>query len=301
MSTKAYSFCILLLIFGKIAFSQNQVVEYRDLLYVDDLNIENDSLQRLNLSLPSTIDHYPLLVWIGGGAWSYGDRNLEMPFARKMAEKGIAVASVGHRLSPAVWRDPKLSSGIQHPKHIEDIASALRWLVSHASDYGFNPNYIFIGGYSSGAQLSMLIDLDKQYLKSKNLDPDLLKGVIAFSGTYDIEHYYQTFLNGNTPELAETHVKAVFGNQLKQASATEYLSNLKTPILLVSDNNVIAYTQLFAKVLEDKGFDSFKTEYATELTHGQLWRSLSFDDESKYRDLIIEFIFSNIQDNKKGL
>jgi len=75
--------------------------KFTNISYAQTIGDERDSLQMLNLLVPDTQKSAPLLLWIGGGAWSYVDRNMEMNFAENLAAQGIAVASVGHRLSPA--------------------------------------------------------------------------------------------------------------------------------------------------------------------------------------------------------
>lgn len=266
------------------------IEEINDLRYVEGEN--SDSLQMLNLVLPSKLDSFPLLIWIGGGAWSYGDRNMEMGIARKFAEKGIAVASVGHRLSPAIWKDSTLNTGIQHPKHIEDIAAAFSWLYDHASEYGYDKNNIFVGGYSSGGHLAALLSLDKQYLEKFGLSMKNIKGVIPIAGAYDISNYHQAFLNGSRKELADLHVKAVFGDteeDFSAASPTSFLDQISVPILLISENNSFNYTKIFEDKIRETDFRDFQVLHVHRLGHAGLWKNLAADN-SVYRDFIIGFI-----------
>ncbi len=107
---------IICCLFQGNTFAQTEIIELKNLAYTESIDLPQDSLQQLNLVVPQS-DKPPLLIWIGGGAWSYGDRNLEMDIARQFAHEGIAVAAVGHRLSPAIWKNPSLISGIQHPAH----------------------------------------------------------------------------------------------------------------------------------------------------------------------------------------
>ncbi|HMQ63023.1 MAG TPA: alpha/beta hydrolase, partial [Flavilitoribacter sp.] len=118
--------------------------EFLNMPYTD--GPEADSLQSLHLVVPQSETASPLLIWIGGGAWAYVNKDMELDLARNLGRKGIAVASVGHRLSPAVWRDPKKTEGIQHPKHAEDVAAAVKWLYDHAAEYGYDREKFFIGG-----------------------------------------------------------------------------------------------------------------------------------------------------------
>lgn len=273
-----------------------EVQEHRNLSYFKESFLEKDSLQRLNLALPKAGDNFPLLIWIGGGAWSYVDRNVEMDLARKFAKEGIGFASIGHRLSAAKWKDTTLSSGVRHPAHVEDIASSVKWLFDNAFKYGYDKEKIFIGGYSSGAHLATLLCLDDSYLNEKGLSTRNIKGVIPISGTYDIVNYYEVFRTGERPELAELHVQAVFGDTKEdfiKASPVTYLENLGVPMLVISDNAVDRYTRLFEKRLQATNFDDYRIVYVSDLNHGELWKNLSFDDYSAYRTKIVAFIKAN--------
>ncbi len=275
-----------------------ELIIHNNLSYSSKELVPNDSLQRLNLVLPLKKGKYPLLIWIGGGAWSYGDKNQEMDLAKKFAIEGIAVASVGHRLSPAIWRDSTLNKGIQHPKHIQDVATSVKWLYENADKYGYDRDGFFIGGYSSGGHLSALISLDSSYLKQVGLSPGIFKGVIPISGTYDIIDYHSVLLNSGRPELAKQHVEAVFGSRdeaFRNASPVTYLKNLSVPMLLISDNNMYNYSKLFEERIRATEFRDIQVVYAYDLSHGELWRNLSFDEESIYRHLIINFIETKLK------
>jgi len=269
-------------------------VEIRDIDYLEERSV--DTIQKLNLVTPKGIADYPLLIWIGGGAWSYVDRNVEMDLAKKIAQEGIAVASISHRLSAAKWRDSSLSTGIQHPEHVKDLAASIKWLYDNAAEHGYSTEKFFVGGFSSGAHLAALIGLDDSYLKEKGLPLNIIKGMIPISGTYDIVNYHEVFKNGNNPELAELHVEAVFGNSKEaflNASPTSYLDNLGIPILLIADNAIDRYTRFFEDKLKKTEFMDYKIIYVPDLNHAELWRNISFDNSSIYRTSIIEFIHMN--------
>ncbi len=271
--------------------------KFTNISYVQTTGGERDSLQMLNLVVPVTEKSAPLLLWIGGGAWSYVDRHMEMDFAKQMAAQGIAVASVGHRLSPATWKDPAMDKGVKHPKHIEDVAAAFAWLLKHAEAYGYDPKRIFVGGYSSGAHLSALLTLDDQYLGKHGCTLGDVQGLVAISGTYDIQDYYQAFLNSaSNSHLAELHVQAVFGKtseDFKMASPVQYLDNLSAPILLISDGDVNGYTELFENRLNSSDFDDFRCVYFSEMSHAELWRDLSYSKDSQARELVVNLIKSS--------
>jgi len=290
------------LMLSHLALCQNpenqEITEYPDLRYVAQALVANDSLQRLDLYVPSVASPTPLLIWIGGGAWSYVDRKMEADIARKLAQQGIAVAAVGHRLSPATWRDPSMSAGVQHPKHVEDVASAVRWLYDHAAEYGYDTDQFFVGGYSSGGHLAALLTLDPSYLQAQGLEMGLFQGVIPISGAYDIENYYQAFAEGGRPQMAETHVQAVFGYQegdLLAASPTHYLQNHEVPMLLMTDNTVFRYTRLYEDRIREAGITDVQVVYSYEFSHADLWRNMSQAEHSRYRNILVDFILSQAQ------
>lgn len=247
--------------------------------------------QRLNLVIPDTSEKPPLLIWIGGGAWAYVDRNIEMNVARNFAQQGIAVASVGHRLS-ADWRDTSAIHTIQHPDHVKDIAKATKWLVDHAEEYGYDQDKIFVGGFSSGAHLASILALNHTFLKENDLSKDNIKGIIPIGGTYDIADYYQVFLNSERPSLAEIHVQSVFGKtqeHFESASPTTFLDYLSIPILLISDTRTFNYTKIFEEAIKQRNFDGLQV-YHSPLNHGDLWRDMSENDKSIYREMVLKFI-----------
>lgn len=296
---------LILLAFGNLLCAQPEATsaftEVNNLLYLDADEVEVDSLQRLNLIVPKGVDNPPLLIWIGGGAWSYVDRHVEMDLARKMAQKGIAFASIGHRLSSAVWRFPERTEGVQHPAHVEDVAKACKWLFDHAKEYGYDQANFFIGGFSSGAHLAALLTLDDQYLKAVGLSVDNFKGVIPMSGTYDIIDYHSAFANSeneNSRRLTKQHVEAVFGDSEEdfiKASPVTFLNNLKLPMLIFSDMGLYNYTNLFEqKIRNETEFTDFQVINVHKLNHAELWRDISLAEKSIYREMITYFIFETI-------
>lgn len=283
--------------------SLQDTLSYREILNISYLlpaAVKVDSLQRLNLLIPQGVDNPPLFMWIGGGAWSFVDRHIEMDLARKFAREGIAVATIGHRLSKGTFQDTTRTSGVIHPAHILDVAAAFHWLHTHGNTYGYNPDQIVVGGFSSGAHLAALLAMDPKYLEAHQLDLQQIRAILPVSGTYDIHGYYAVFAEHENPEtraLAETHVKDVFGpiSQFTDASPVTYLDNLKIPMLLISDNALYPYTQDFETQIRASTYRNCQVWQVFHLSHGGLWRDLSFAPQSQTRKLMIDFIRQHTQ------
>ncbi len=253
---------------------------------------------KLNLVVPKGVKTPPLLVWIGGGAWSYVNRDKEMDVARKFAQKGIAVASLGHRLSAATWKDPALNKGIKHPEHVRDVARAIKFLHVNAGKYGYAPGKLFVGGYSSGGHLSALVAMDGQYLANEGLSKNIIKGVIPIAGTYDVAHYHEVLAAANGRAFADNHVGSVFGltkGEFEKYSPTTYVDSLSAPMLLISETNTFKYTRVFEDRLRAREYKALEVLHIHRLNHGELWKHLSFAPQSIYREMIEDFIRRNAE------
>ena len=87
----------------------------------------------------------PVLVYIHGGGWVLGDLDTHDDVCRAIADRaGCLVVSVDYRLSP------------EHPAPAaaEDCIAALRWVASHAGEWGGDPARLAVGGDSAGGSLS---------------------------------------------------------------------------------------------------------------------------------------------------
>lgn len=249
--------------------------------------------QKLDLYLPEGLEDVPVLVWIHGGAWAFGDRKNEQDLAEKFAKSRIAVAVISYRLSPGIWADPKFNAGIQHPEHIKDVASAFNWVYQHAGEYNLSKQDIFVSGYSAGGHLSALLATDPQYLQTHNLNLKAIKAVIPIAGAYDIADYHDAHYRHNGPEMADKHVKAVFGDtreDFTQASPTHFVQNLSVPMLLISENQSYRYTRIFEDALKKASKQEAEYLHVRELDHKGFYENLARSEKSQYRDKIIKFI-----------
>jgi acetyl esterase/lipase len=129
---------------------------------------------RLDLYLPEGKKDVPMILFIHGGAWRSGSKELYAPLARTFVQRGIGVAVANYRLSP----------GVQHPEHLRDVARAFAWVAAHAKEHGADPSRLYLMGHSAGAHLVALLALDPRYLQAERLTSAAVRGVIGVSGPY---------------------------------------------------------------------------------------------------------------------
>jgi acetyl esterase/lipase len=147
----------------------------KDIAY-DDAKDADPVRHKLDLYLPKGHKDFPVLLFVHGGAWSSGNKNLYGALGQRFASNGIGTVVINYRLSPAV----------QHPAHIQDVARAFAWTCSNIGKYGGKADEIFVSGHSAGGHLAALLATNESYLKAEKLSPENIKGVIALSGVYRV-------------------------------------------------------------------------------------------------------------------
>lgn len=134
-------------------------------------------LNMLNVYMPKKGSNSPMVIWIHGGSWTFGDKDNVLYKAEYFTARGYVFASVNYRLSPEV----------KHPANAQDIADAVVWLHENAKHYSADPEKIFMIGHSAGADLAALIGIDEKYLQKSGGSLSILDGVILLDGNgYDI-------------------------------------------------------------------------------------------------------------------
>ena len=88
----------------------------------------------------------PVIIWLHGGGWRFGDRRLGPDFTRYFASKGFAMVSIDYRLSDEDT----------FPAQIHDVKTAVRWVKTIATEYGLDGNKIGFWGSSAGGHLAAL-------------------------------------------------------------------------------------------------------------------------------------------------
>lgn len=110
----------------------------------------------------------PIVVQIYGGAWQRGKPGDDEAAARRISGRGYAVFAVDYRHAPE-W---------QWPAQLDDVTGALRWIRTHASEFGADARTIAILGRSSGGQLA----LSAAYREA----PGTVAAAVAYYGPTDL-------------------------------------------------------------------------------------------------------------------
>jgi acetyl esterase/lipase len=175
----------------------------------------------LDVYRPAAAGPHPVLVQLYGGAWQRGSPADNASFASWFASKGYVVVAADYRHAPeATW-----------PAQVEDVRSALGWIVAHSSEYEADTSRIAVIGRSAGAQLALVA--------AYQAGSPSLRAVVSYYGPtdlaegwrqpprpdpLDVRSILETYLGG-TPDSAPL--------QYRDASPVTYVTLRAPPTLLV--------------------------------------------------------------------
>lgn len=146
-----------------------------------DVAYGNKAHQVLDIYQPDTPGNYPVIVYIYGGGWDSGNKELYALVAQKLVPYGVVVVIPRYQLYPDA----------NYAQMSDDVASALAWTVTNIAQYHGDPHRIVFGGQSAGAQLSAMTVFDRRVLAAHNLTPSVICAYYGISGVYDINAQYQ--------------------------------------------------------------------------------------------------------------
>jgi len=164
---------------------------------------------------------HPVLLQLYGGAWQRGTPGDNASFASWFASQGYLVVAIDYRHAPdATW-----------PAQIQDVRTALGWVLAHSSEYEADRSRIALIGRSAGAQLALVAAYEAGM--------PLVRGVVSYYGPTDLSEGWrqpprpdpldvrsilETYLRG-TPDTAAA--------RYSEASPVTYATARVPPSLLV--------------------------------------------------------------------
>ena len=92
----------------------------------------------------------PAVLLLHGGAWQRGDKAGSAPIARAYAAAGFVAFAVNYRLIDG-------TPGTIWPAQLSDVQLAVRWIKTHAGEFGVDPSRMAARGASAGGHLAALL------------------------------------------------------------------------------------------------------------------------------------------------
>jgi acetyl esterase/lipase len=113
--------------------------------------------EKMDLYYPSTPGPHPVIVWMHGGGWIDGSKDLQPPpdyLTSQMARRNFVVVSIDYRL--ANWAIDDGTPINPFPAAVYDVKTAVRFLKARARAYDLRADMIVLTGDSAGGHLAAL-------------------------------------------------------------------------------------------------------------------------------------------------
>ena len=208
----------------------------------------SNGAQKLDLYLPESARPargYPIAVFVHGGGWSKGSKDMVQQKPDFFNAQGWAFASVGYRLLPEAPVEQQAA----------DVAGAVKALVDRAGALGIDRRRIVIMGHSAGAHLVALVGTDEKYLRGAGLSFSDIAGVIPIDGAaYDVPAQMK-----DGPPIMQATYKQAFGTdpaRQKALSPTLQASRPNAPqflLLYVQRTDGVRQAEALGKALAAGG------------------------------------------------
>jgi acetyl esterase/lipase len=209
--------------------------------------------QTLDLYLPAFgKPPYPLIIWIHGGSWMYGDKNEDCVACDYLLGK-FAVASVNYRLDTEA----------HFPSQIHDLKAAIRFLRANARTYKLDADRIGVWGVSAGGHLAALLGTsgDRPELEGDegwSKQSSRVQAVCDWSGPTDFNTaqsqappYCKIKFSGQSSPVYVLMGGKMDEKSLAEASPVTYVSKDDPPFLIMHGDKDDAIPPLQSQELYD--------------------------------------------------
>lgn len=225
--------------------------------------------KNLNVFAPKKAENAPVLVFIHGGSWNSGHKEIYDFMGSRLARRGVVSVIIDYPLAP----DYKL------PAMEKASAMAIKWVKENIANYGGDPDNIYVSGHSAGGHLAALVAIKEEPWQELGMS-NPLKGAILNDPAgldwywflterkekYNSEDNYDAFTN--QPEIWKTY------------SPIYDLTGQEIPLMIMEGEKTYPGIRLtidrFRKEAEAKG---------TKLTY-------SFYPKTKHIPMITQFFFT---------
>lgn len=209
----------LLLLFLAVFFTSCATKIHRDISYIEKGNLQNPAVLKLNVFTPRKISEkkLPVLIFMYGGNWNSGNKDLYGFFGRNFAKKDVITIIPDYTLSPEVSYD----------EMTEQTAQAIKWTMEHIADFNGDPENIYLTGHSAGGHLVALATMNPKY----GIDPSSISGIIL-NDAAGLDMY--NYLNKEPPTTDNNYLTTWTNNpEIWKDASPLYFIDENTPPMMI--------------------------------------------------------------------
>ena len=187
--------------------------------------------EKLDVFAPANAKDLPVMIFIHGGEWSMGTKELYSSLAVPFIQSNAICVVVGFDNIP-----PNTMSGL-----VGQVRSAVTWVYKNAKQIGADPNNIYVSGHSSGGHLASMMLVTEW--KKQGLPANLLKGGVIMSGW--------TNLYPDSLSVRQKYLKLT-AKDIKEYTPVDYAQNITCPVIVACGGSESPYMQLQSQIWAKK-------------------------------------------------
>jgi acetyl esterase/lipase len=269
-------FKILIVISGAFLLTNCASKKISDISYLKSSKAFLESFPELNVFKTRKSKNNPVVIFIHGGYWNEGNKDIYGFLGRNFAKKGIVTVIPNYTLSPDGSYDTMA----------KEVAAAIKWTYENIEKYNGNPDQIFLMGHSAGGHLIALVGTNRKYLENTNL----LKGIILNDAAgLDMNSFLKKYPPTTNHNYDVTWTKNP--ENWKDASPIYFLSEKTPPIFMITGSktypSIISQNKDFVEKL-NKFQPSVKINYQSK-KHIPMMSQFIFPWNNNYKE-ILKFI-----------
>lgn len=225
-----YSFMKQLLIFIFIVtmLGSCSVAKVKNQSYLPKTLLTTKKEPKLNVFNPKEKPSQlmPVIIFVHGGNWNRGDKDTYGFYGKDLAKRNIILVVPEYTLSPEVTYDHQA----------KQIAASIQWTQENITQFGGDPNKIFMNGHSAGGQLAALSVMNPKY----GIDQNKIAGIILIDSA-GLDMFWQNTVNP-PKEGGFYDYQSTFTNNpeiWKDASPIYHISKKNPPFLIFQGKKTI--------------------------------------------------------------
>lgn len=219
-----------------------------DIYYVAQKLDEATKYQTLDVYRPNDTSLAPVILYVHGGAWAFGDKKDVHVKPNYFTHNGFAFVSVNYRLR---WEYKVYDQ-------VVDLVSAIEWIQEHGAEFGLDADRIVMMGSGAGGHLVSLVMADPSYLRAEGINGEGIRAVVSIDSTsYDIPRVMKelgSFIERRQHEVVFTSNESIWHAASPQTHVSENTSLPPFALLYNPEREITALqAKGFAKALQGAG------------------------------------------------
>ena len=235
-------------------------------------------IEKLDVYLPAGVAgssrRVPTVVWIHGGGFLAGGKNLIGNYAKIIAGSGYGVVAINYGLAPAT----------KYPTPARQANAALAFLKANGHTLNLDTDRIVIAGDSAGAHIAAQLGIalsDLDYARAIGVEPAVplasIRGLLLYCGFFDPALFeVRGFAADYLDAVARSYLDMLYFDPVRVPTTFQIPANLPSnmpPLFITVGNNDLlrTHSETLAAAARQHGVTTetlfFPAEYRPALGH----------------------------------